>query len=37
VRALAADTVVIVDCPVDYRENMELTRNLGDLVSLYNV
>jgi len=36
-RALADDTVAIVDCPVDYAENMELTRNLGDLVSLYDI
>ncbi len=37
VRALADDTVVIVDCPVDYAENMQLTRNLADLVSLYDI
>jgi acetolactate synthase-1/2/3 large subunit len=36
-QALADDTVAIVDCPVDYAENMQLTRNLGDLVSLYDV
>jgi acetolactate synthase I/II/III large subunit len=35
--ALECDTVAIVDCPVDYKENMKLTENLGDLVSLYNV
>lgn len=27
-RALAMDTVVLVDCPVDYRENMALTERL---------
>lgn len=31
-RALADDTVVIVDCPVDYSENMKLTEKLGALV-----
>ena len=31
-RALAADTVAIIDCPVDYRENMKLTAQLGNLV-----
>jgi len=31
-RALAADTVVVVDCPVDYSENMKLTAKLGQLV-----
>jgi acetolactate synthase-1/2/3 large subunit len=36
-RALSADTVAIVDCPVDYAENMKLTENLGDLVSLYEI
>lgn len=36
-KALAEDTVTIVDCPVDYTQNMELTRNLGDLVSLYDI
>lgn len=35
--ALTCGTVAIVDCPVDYAENMKLTENLGDLVSLYNV
>jgi acetolactate synthase-1/2/3 large subunit len=30
--ALAADTVTVIDCPVDYRENMKLTHKLGDLV-----
>jgi acetolactate synthase I/II/III large subunit len=31
-QAIADDTVVIVDCPVDYNENMKLTEKLGDLV-----
>ena len=31
-RAIADNTVVIVDCPVDYSENMKLTEKLGDLV-----
>jgi acetolactate synthase-1/2/3 large subunit len=31
-RAIADDTVVIVDCPVDYSENMKLTERLGQLV-----
>ena len=31
-RALADDTVVLVDCPVDYAENMKLTEKLGQLV-----
>ena len=30
-RALADDTVVIIDCPVDYSENMKLTEKLGQL------
>jgi len=30
--ALAADTVSIIDCPVDYRENVKLTEQLGSLV-----
>lgn len=30
--ALAADTVAIIDCPVDYRENLKLTEQLGNLV-----
>ena len=30
--ALAADTVTVIDCPVDYRENMKLTEKLGELV-----
>ncbi|HSH29435.1 MAG TPA: acetolactate synthase large subunit [Thiohalobacter sp.] len=32
-RALADDTVSIIDCPVDYRENLILTEKLGNLVS----
>lgn len=31
--ALGDGTVSIIDCPVDYRENMKLTKKLGDLVS----
>ncbi len=31
-RAIADDTVVVVDCPVDYSENMKLTERLGNLV-----
>ena len=31
--ALAHDTVVLIDCPVDYRENMKLTERLQKLVS----
>ncbi len=30
--ALACDTVSIIDCPVDYRENVKLTEQLGTLV-----
>jgi acetolactate synthase I/II/III large subunit len=32
-QALADDTVAIVDCPVDYSENMKLTEKLANLVS----
>lgn len=32
-KALADDTVSIVDCPVDYRENMKLTETLKNLPS----
>jgi acetolactate synthase-1/2/3 large subunit len=32
-KALADDTVAIIDCPVDYRENMKLTERLQRLVS----
>jgi len=31
--ALAEDTVSIIDCPVDYSENMKLTQRLKDLRS----
>ncbi|MGB5767848.1 MAG: acetolactate synthase large subunit [Arenicellales bacterium] len=31
-RAIADNTVVIIDCPVDYSENMKLTEQLGELV-----
>lgn len=30
--ALACDTVAIIDCPVDYRENLRLTQKLGEMV-----
>lgn len=30
--ALAKDTVTVIDCPVDYSENMKLTEKLGELV-----
>jgi acetolactate synthase-1/2/3 large subunit len=30
--ALKLDTVVLIDCPVDYSENLKLTERLGDLV-----
>jgi acetolactate synthase I/II/III large subunit len=33
IQALADDTVVIIDCPVDYSENMKLTRKLEKLRS----
>jgi acetolactate synthase-1/2/3 large subunit len=29
--ALAADTVSVIACPVDYSANLELTESLGDL------
>ncbi len=32
-RALNEDTVVVIDCPVDYAENMKLTHRLKDLKS----
>ena len=32
-RALADDTVVVIDCPVDYAENMFLTNRLKALKS----
>ena len=31
-KAIADDTVVVIDCPVDYSENMKLTEKLGNLV-----
>ncbi|MDH5357615.1 MAG: acetolactate synthase large subunit [Gammaproteobacteria bacterium] len=31
--ALATDTVTLIDCPVDYRENLKLTETLGQLTS----
>jgi len=31
-KAIADNTVAIVDCPVDYSENMKLTEKLGELV-----
>ncbi len=31
-QAIADDTVAIIDCPVDYGENMKLTAKLGELV-----
>ena len=31
-RAINDNTVVIIDCPVDYSENMKLTEKLGELV-----
>lgn len=31
-KALAQPTVSIVDCPVDYSENLKLTEQLGNLV-----
>jgi acetolactate synthase-1/2/3 large subunit len=30
--ALAQNTVTIIDCPVDYRENLKLTAKLGEMV-----
>ncbi len=33
-QALADDTVSIIDCPVDYSENLKLTEKLGTLVCL---
>jgi acetolactate synthase-1/2/3 large subunit len=32
-QAIADDTVVIIDCPVDYSENMKLTEELSRLTS----
>lgn len=31
-KAFADNTVVIIDCPVDYKENMKLTEKLGHLI-----
>ena len=31
-QAIADETVVVIDCPVDYSENMKLTERLGNLV-----
>ncbi len=31
-QAIADDTVVVIDCPVDYSENLKLTSRLGELV-----
>ena len=31
-QALEQNTVVIIDCPVDYRENLKLTAKLGEMV-----
>lgn len=31
-QAIEDDTVVVIDCPVDYSENMKLTEKLGNLV-----
>ncbi|SCZ64592.1 acetolactate synthase large subunit [Thiohalomonas denitrificans] len=31
-KALADDAVTIIDCPVDYRENLKLTQKLGEMV-----
>lgn len=31
-QAIADNTVVIIDCPVDYSENLKLTQKLGDLI-----
>jgi len=36
-RAFADNTVVIIDCPVDYRENMKLTERLKALAAPANV
>lgn len=31
-QALKDNTVVVIDCPVDYSENLKLTQKLGDLI-----
>jgi acetolactate synthase I/II/III large subunit len=36
-RALNEDTVTIIDCPVDYAENMKLTERLAGMASLHGV
>jgi acetolactate synthase-1/2/3 large subunit len=36
-QAFADNTVVIIDCPVDYRENMKLTARLKALAAPANV
>jgi hypothetical protein len=33
-RALAADRPVVIDCPVDYSENLKLSRRLGETPSI---
>ncbi len=33
-RALADDTVSVIDCPVDYAENLKLTAKLGEMVCM---
>ena len=30
--ALASETVCVIDCPVDYRENIKLTEQMGTFV-----
>ena len=32
-QALADNTVSIIDCPVDYSENLRLTEKLGEMIS----
>ena len=31
-QAISDNTLAVIDCPVDYRENMKLTEKLGELV-----
>ncbi len=33
-KALACEGVAVVDCPVDYRENLKLTQRLGEMVCM---
>lgn len=33
-QAIADDTVVVIDCPVDYSENLKLTARLGEVVPM---